>query len=373
MYQTLDNKRHIKLTEDKMKHCMEVANYMYDYAVYFDIDPDIAYFTGLNHDIGYINGRVNHGENGSEFLENLGLDSDITYAIKNHGKNPYDLDKNRITGLMQLLWCADMSVDKYGKRVGFDKRLLDIKKRYGEDSIAYETAKNTVNYCKSVMNYRTTILNELGVNLFRDSRYLKVDFNKRIKFEDSPYYLGYEVDFNKNFVFKIDTKNYPPVKEFEHPIKERILLHHFGIDYNFLKKNYLPVPEPVFVFKLNDNGTVADMQLRLDKHEQIEHTLNPGQVSIKNFYVDLKNLTSSNDEKRNKYLAKMLNISLEELKEKPYEFFMELNQTAELMISGMYGENPFSHDEFIKEAFEDDFKKYLKTLELEKEEQEIER
>ena len=354
MYQTLDNKRHIKLTEDKMKHCMEVANYMYDYAVYFDIDPDTAYFTGLNHDIGYINGRVNHGENGSEFLENLGLDSDITYAIKNHGKNPYDLDKNRITSLMQLLWCADMSVDKYGKRVGFDKRLLDIKKRYGEDSIAYETAKNTVNYCKSVMNYRTTILNELGINLFRDSRYLKVDFNK-------------------NFVFKIDTKNYPPVKEFEHPIKERILLHHFGIDYNFLKKNYLPVPEPVFVFKLNDNGTVADMQLRLDKHEQIEHTLNPGQVSIKNFYVDLKNLTSSNDEKRNNYLAKMLNISLEELKEKPYEFFMELNQTAELMISGMYGENPFSHDEFIKEAFEDDFKKYLKTFELEKEEQEFER
>ncbi len=368
MYQTLDDKRHIKLTEDKMKHCMEVANYMYDYAVYFDIDPDIAYFTGLNHDIGYINGRVNHGENGAEFLGNLGLAHDITYAIQNHGKNPYDIDKNSITGLMQLLWCADMSVDKYGKRVGFDKRLLDIKKRYGEDSIAYETAKNTVDYCKNIINYKTTILNELGVNLFRDSRYLKVDFDRLIKFDKNP------VDGSKNFTFKMDTKNYPPVKEFEHPIKERILLHHFGIDYNFLKKYHLPVPEPVFVFKLNDNGTVADMQLRLDRFKQTHNHIDSNEISIKDFYADLKRFSASISENMSKkYLAKMLNLSLEELKEKPYEFFDELNKSADLIVLGMYGKNPFSHDEFIKEAFEDDFKKYLKTLELEKEEQEIER
>ena len=31
-----------------------------------------------------------------------------------------------------------MQIDKYGNDVGYDKRLCDIKRRYGEDSIVYK-------------------------------------------------------------------------------------------------------------------------------------------------------------------------------------------------------------------------------------------
>lgn len=39
---------------------------------------------------------------------------------------------------------ADMQIDKYGNDVGFDKRLKDIKNRYGEDSIQYINAKSVI-------------------------------------------------------------------------------------------------------------------------------------------------------------------------------------------------------------------------------------
>ena len=39
---------------------------------------------------------------------------------------------------------ADMQIDKYGNDVGYEKRLEDIKTRYGADSIQYIDAKKII-------------------------------------------------------------------------------------------------------------------------------------------------------------------------------------------------------------------------------------
>ena len=43
------------------------------------------------------------------------------------------MDLNRIKYSLSV----DMQIDKYGNDVGYEKRLEDIKNRYGEDSIQY--------------------------------------------------------------------------------------------------------------------------------------------------------------------------------------------------------------------------------------------
>ena len=49
---------------------------------------------------------------------------------------------------LDILNRADMMIDKYGNDVGFDKRLDDIKNRYGEDSIQYINCFKIINELK---------------------------------------------------------------------------------------------------------------------------------------------------------------------------------------------------------------------------------
>ena len=44
---------------------------------------------------------------------------------------------------------ADMQIDKYGNFVGYEKRLEDIKNRYGENSKPYLCSKQIV---ENIMN-----------------------------------------------------------------------------------------------------------------------------------------------------------------------------------------------------------------------------
>ena len=50
---------------------------------------------------------------------------------------------------LDILNCADMQIDKYGNDVGFEKRLEDIKSRYGEDSEVYLKCIELVGYFKN--------------------------------------------------------------------------------------------------------------------------------------------------------------------------------------------------------------------------------
>lgn len=150
----------------KMAHNVGVAEYMAENAPKYNLDPNEMYLIGLLHDIGYINGREGHEESGASlimdtFKVNKNSDSHIftnnkaLFAIRWHGTDPNQLEiENRDINMyirqdhpeLFLLYEADMNVGIDGFRIGFRKRLEDFKKRYGEDSIAYKTARNTVKY-----------------------------------------------------------------------------------------------------------------------------------------------------------------------------------------------------------------------------------
>jgi hypothetical protein len=91
---------------------------------------------GLNHDIGYEYGdNSNHAHIGGEILKrnNYKYWKEVYY----HG----NIISEYTSMFLEILNKADMQIDKYGNDVGYDKRLEDIKNRYGEESKTYCDAK----------------------------------------------------------------------------------------------------------------------------------------------------------------------------------------------------------------------------------------
>ena len=95
---------------------------------------------GYNHDIGYefSNKGINHNVIGGEILKENGFKywKEVYY----HGE--INLDYKSM--YLEILNQADMQIDKYGNDVGYEKRLEDIKQRYGEESIVYQKAYKLV-------------------------------------------------------------------------------------------------------------------------------------------------------------------------------------------------------------------------------------
>jgi putative nucleotidyltransferase with HDIG domain len=130
-----------------MAHMIGVAEYMRENASKYDLDPDMAYTVGLLHDIGYLEGRRGHEQVSAKIYASIcsTVNPDIFDAILYHGSTWEEIPK---TSISLLLIEADMSVNAQGFRVGFDKRLMDIKERYGEDSDAYRNVKNIISQLK---------------------------------------------------------------------------------------------------------------------------------------------------------------------------------------------------------------------------------
>lgn len=142
------------LSENKAHHSQKVAEFMTELAPILGISEETAYFTGLNHDIGYLFGKENHARNGARFLEFHGVHTDIINAIKYHGTTPEDYMEKKEgepPALLICLWIADLSVDYRGNIVGFDARLNSIKEKYGEDSKEYRKAKEIISYCSEYL------------------------------------------------------------------------------------------------------------------------------------------------------------------------------------------------------------------------------
>ena len=101
------------------------------------------FLLGLNHDIGYeFGGGDKHGEHGASILKrnNYKYYKEVYY----HGR----LQNEYSSEYLKILNQADMQIDKYGNDVGYEKRLEDIKKRYGEDSRIYLECEQLVNTLK---------------------------------------------------------------------------------------------------------------------------------------------------------------------------------------------------------------------------------
>lgn len=137
----------------KMAHMIGTAEYMRERAKDYGLNPDVMYTVGLLHDIGYVDGRADHERYGADILKTMGVNDEISFAVKYHGENPYEIQKRFgkecISPVFVLLLEADMSVDARGFRVGFEKRLEDIGHRYGYDHAAYATVQANISFIKS--------------------------------------------------------------------------------------------------------------------------------------------------------------------------------------------------------------------------------
>lgn len=134
------------IDEDRLKHSIAVARKMVEIGQNYNLNNQQLqelFVLGYNHDIGYEYGNnENHRVIGGNILRqnNYKYWKEIYY----HG----EIDSEYNSLYLDILNKADMQIDKYGKDVGYDKRLEDIKERYGEDSNIYKKANILINNLK---------------------------------------------------------------------------------------------------------------------------------------------------------------------------------------------------------------------------------
>jgi hypothetical protein len=128
---------------DRLKHCISVGRKMIEIGKekdLTDLELKELFLLGYNHDIGYefSNKGINHNVIGGEILKENGF---------KHWKEVYyhgEINLDYKSMYLEILNQADMQIDKYGNDVGYEKRLEDIKQRYGEESIVYQKAYKLV-------------------------------------------------------------------------------------------------------------------------------------------------------------------------------------------------------------------------------------
>jgi len=131
------------MDNDRLKHSLAVANKMVEIGKKFNLkesDLQDLFILGYNHDIGYnfCSNKIEHNIIGGEKLK----DNQYKYwrEVYYHG-NP-ECEYQSL--FLKILNMADMQIDKYGNDVGYEKRLEDIKNRYGCNSIQFINAKDIV-------------------------------------------------------------------------------------------------------------------------------------------------------------------------------------------------------------------------------------
>lgn len=130
--------------KDRLNHSLAVANKMVEIGENLNLkesDLQDLFILGYNHDIGYdfCSDKKEHNIVGGEILKNNGYK--YRKEVYYHG-NPNSEYQSQF---LKILNMADMQIDKYGNDVGYEKRLEDIKNRYGEDSIQYINANKVIN------------------------------------------------------------------------------------------------------------------------------------------------------------------------------------------------------------------------------------
>ena len=118
------------MDKDRLNHSLAVANKMIEIGKSLNLkesELQDLFVLGYNHDIGYdfCSNKLEHNIVGGEILKNNGYKywKEVYY----HG-NP---NSEYQSLFLKILNMADMQIDKYGIDVGFEKRLEDIKNRYG--------------------------------------------------------------------------------------------------------------------------------------------------------------------------------------------------------------------------------------------------
>lgn len=140
------------IDEDRLKHSLAVARKMVEIGKSNGLAEDELkdlFMLGYNHDIGYEFGtNENHNVIGANILKqnNYKYWQEVYY----HGQInvPYS------SLYLDILNMADMQIDKFGNDVGYNKRLEDIKNRYGENSEVYRKVEILVNELRKDVKWK---------------------------------------------------------------------------------------------------------------------------------------------------------------------------------------------------------------------------
>lgn len=139
------------IDNDRLKHSYAVAKKMIEIGKEYKLsnfEIQELFVLGLNHDIGYEFGNnSNHNVIGGKLLK----ENDYKYwqEVYYHGQ----AECKYKSLYLDILNMADMQIDKYGNDVGYDKRLEDIKIRYGENSQTYLKGHKLINKLKEIKKY----------------------------------------------------------------------------------------------------------------------------------------------------------------------------------------------------------------------------
>ena len=138
------------ITENRQKHSLAVARKMVEIGKSMGLKANQLtdlFLIGYNHDIGYEfsdkTGKE-HNKIGGYMLKQAGFKfwEEIFY----HGEPKIDGHSKNLNILyLNFLNQADMQIYKNGQDVGTQKRLQDIKDRYGADSEVYKKCILLVN------------------------------------------------------------------------------------------------------------------------------------------------------------------------------------------------------------------------------------
>ena len=135
------------MDEDRVKHAIAVARKMIQIAKDIGLSENEindCFIIDYNHDIGYEFGtNESHNIIGGNMLKNSGYK--YWQEVYYHG-NP-EAGYNSL--YLDILNEADMKINKYGKDVGYEKRLEDIRNRYGSDAVQYNDALKIIDYLEN--------------------------------------------------------------------------------------------------------------------------------------------------------------------------------------------------------------------------------
>jgi len=142
----------MKITEDRMKHCLEVANKMKHFASSRCEKYDNAnemFVLGFLHDVGYefSDKQEDHAQNGGEILKEQRYKYWKEVYYHGYPQNEY------ISKELALLNYADMTTGPRGENMSVDERIKDIKIRYGENSYQALAAKELADSLRQVGFY----------------------------------------------------------------------------------------------------------------------------------------------------------------------------------------------------------------------------
>ena len=131
------------MDNDRLKHSISVGRKMVEIGKELNLPNNELkelFLLGYNHDIGYefVEKGVNHNTVGGNILKENGYK--YWQEVYNHG----ELNSDYKSLYLSILNKADMQIDKYGNDVGYDKRLEDIRSRYGSDSMVYKKAEQLI-------------------------------------------------------------------------------------------------------------------------------------------------------------------------------------------------------------------------------------